>query len=475
MTVRCEELERKLQSSASTGAISTFASVRQCYIDDNITPGETSHVFDSQCAEMLASPISSCDLIRTATDKHFSDPVFNTAQRTQFAGAIPFQPPKGQIFELWHIYMTRVEPLTKLVPYAWFEDLLILTAQEAKVPEPGARTLMFSVCFAAVSALTDDEITQQFDEGREALNSRLTVSIQTTLSLPDGLQQPGTRLLQALVLYAVSLHRRLDDDQATFTDAFKLAFHIAGLIGIGKAEDATCPPYDTEIRRRCWWTLCRLWYQCAQKPGWDVEEPIPLSDVPPPLNINDIDLMSVTEEMPKARQGLTQMSLFLVHLEVVRLTGKLELLNRSPNTSENSISIGVRRRNLVEESVRKIERDFLWHCDTSRPFDWFLMLTTKAMLNPIEMMMLDEPEYGSRRSGVLSTQAKEDRKFLLRLDVVECWHMMNTHENLKPWRWFLRNIPEAFSVDDLCADLVRLPQSPYSDRACALIDLISRG
>lgn len=164
-----------------------------------------------------------------------------------------------------------------------------------------------------------------------------------------------------------------------FSESFELALRVARLLGIGEDNDVGCSPYDTEIRRRCWWALCKLCYHRVHKPRSVIEEIALLPDVPLPLNINDVDLTSVTE-MPKARQGATEMSFFLINLEVVRLTANLELLSQTSNPSEADVAILVRRRNLVEEAVRKIENDFLWHCDTSRPLDWFLMLTTKSML-----------------------------------------------------------------------------------------------
>lgn len=87
---------------------------------------------------------------------------------------------------------------------------------------------------------------------------------------------------------------------------------------------------------------------------------------------------------------------------------------------------------------------------------------------------MEEIDGGNHGSKLASIHAREDKKFLLRIDVVECWHLMKTHENLRPWRWFVRTLPETFTVSDLQTELIRRPQSLHSDRARALIDLISR-
>ena len=71
--------------------------------------------------------------------------------------------------------------------------------------------------------------------------------------------------------------------------------------------------------------------------------------------------------------------------------------------------------------------------------------------------------------------SKDDTNFSLCLDIVECWHILKTNEKVRPWSWFLRNSQPAVTVSDVSAELVRRPGSIHSDRAYALIDLISLG
>jgi hypothetical protein len=94
--------------------------------------------------------------------------------------------------------------------------------------------------------------------------------------------------------------------------------------------------------------------------------------------------------------------------------------------------------------------------------------------NPIEITMLDQGCKKTSCFGHALNDSKEDKQFLLRLEVVECWHLLKTNENLKPWRWFLRILPQAFSLGDLQAELLIRPRSTYSDRAYALVELIAR-
>jgi hypothetical protein len=123
-----------------------------------------------------------------------------------------------------------------------------------------------------------------------------------------------------------------------------------------------------------------MWLRHSRQPRRILDEDVLWSIIPLPLNVNDIDLGSVAGEMPMARDESTEMSFFLINLEVTQLIANLEILDSTSDPAKMEPSIDVRRKNLVECVVTRIERGFLRHCDTSRPLDWFLMLTTKAML-----------------------------------------------------------------------------------------------
>ena len=91
--------------------------------------------------------------------------------------------------------------------------------------------------------------------------------------------------------------------------------------------------------------------------------------------------------------------------------------------------------------------------------------------------MLDEVDLiqnSMAGSKVLPNHTNEEKEFLLRLDVVECWHILENHENLKPWRWVLRSLPRTFSTDDIRAELSGRPMSLYMDQAYDLLDLMAR-
>lgn len=115
-------------------------------------------------------------------------------------------------------------------------------------------------------------------------------------------------------------------------------------------------------------------------PGSNVDDTELTSDVSLPLNVNDIDLSPTADDMPKARAVITDMSYFLLTLELMRLGARAQTLSGSSSTSLEVDTPNLSEYKELERCVRRLENDILRHCHASRPFDWFMLLTGKAML-----------------------------------------------------------------------------------------------
>lgn len=383
-------------------------------------------------------------------------------------------PPYKHIFELWHIFLIRVDPITKLVHCPSFSEHLIQAIRSPEMVKSSMHALIFSICFASVNALSEYEVTDRFNESKMALLARYTHGMQSTPAYLDALHQPCLGILQALVLHTLCLHRHDNTDQEVFSKSFILALQVARLMGLDEDDSTGRSPLETEIRRRCWWTLYWMRRHCAQEHGSIVDEAEFAAVVSLPLNINDIDLGPMADDTPTARTGITDMSFFLFTVELIKLHAKAQNLV----STSASWSVNQSEREGVQECVKRLESNFLRHCDASRPFDWFLLLTGKAMLTPIEIILLENLE--ATRHMVEATddhlhESKRDAKFSLRLDIVECWHMLKTNEKLKTWTWFSWTFQPAVTIGDICTELARYPLSAHSKRAHALIELISLG
>lgn len=72
-------------------------------------------------------------------------------------------------------------------------------------------------------------------------------------------------------------------------------------------------------------------------------------------------------------------------------------------------------------------------------------------------------------------KSKDDARFSLHLDILECLHILKTNNKLKLWSWYYWNVQPTVTVEDICRELATRPPSSLSDRAHALIELITLG
>ena len=116
-----------------------------------------------------------------------------------------FQLLQSQIYEFWHIYLIRVDPLTKLLHYHSFSDQVVQLAQQSQPLELDIHALLFSVFLAAVNSLSNDEAILRLKERGDVLRTRFTKGMQAALGRAEARRQPTTRVLQAVTLYVVSV------------------------------------------------------------------------------------------------------------------------------------------------------------------------------------------------------------------------------------------------------------------------------
>jgi hypothetical protein len=111
-------------------------------------------------------------------------------------------PSVAHIFEYWHLFVTRVDPMVKVIHCPTFatEKLFpVLDCLGAVVPR-ATEMMLISIYYAALSTCTAREVRTRFGDGQDALMLRYSRLIQAAA----GDDVADFEALQALVLYMVS-------------------------------------------------------------------------------------------------------------------------------------------------------------------------------------------------------------------------------------------------------------------------------
>ena len=116
-------------------------------------------------------------------------------------GDLGVHPPLRQIFEYWHLFTRRVDPLLKVIHCPTFEKTLLKAVDDLQTIGPATESLLFAIYYSAVGSCTNRECGKKFGESREVLLQRYARVIESTLA--DNYSMPVLESLQALVVYVV--------------------------------------------------------------------------------------------------------------------------------------------------------------------------------------------------------------------------------------------------------------------------------
>lgn len=100
------------------------------------------------------------------------------------------------------------------------------------------------------------------------------------------------------------------------TDTSRMTYTLTGLaIRLARSMDLhldnarlSTSPFEGEMRKRLWWTLCSLECRSAEEYGFHPSVGGQTPDCALPLNVNDEDLDPDATEPPEARSGCTSMT-----------------------------------------------------------------------------------------------------------------------------------------------------------------------
>jgi hypothetical protein len=114
-------------------------------------------------------------------------------------------PPDTIVSKLVDIYLQRVDPIFKVTHTPSLRRTLLGANTLTRAQE----ALKFAVLFTAVNTLDEEECSQQLNISREVLSGNLQLAAEVLLSRNGLLTTPDLTVLQAFVIYLVSLRSQL--------------------------------------------------------------------------------------------------------------------------------------------------------------------------------------------------------------------------------------------------------------------------
>ncbi|KAL1851080.1 hypothetical protein VTK73DRAFT_9544 [Phialemonium thermophilum] len=220
-------------------------------------------------------------------------------------------PDPAHVFRLWQIYLERVNPLTKIIHVPSLQPYLAEAITGCQNLPKNIEALLFSIFVMGAVAMSAEECQTLLGYSREAALQRFSTGVRVTLIRLGFLKTHDLTVLQAVVIYLLSLQGRYNRHAAWILNgivirmAQKMGLHHDGeMLGLG--------PFESEMRRRLWWQIIMADAKYAMLTGlshsllprsWNTKEP---------RNLNDADLFPSATEPFQDREGPTEMIFCLI-------------------------------------------------------------------------------------------------------------------------------------------------------------------
>ncbi|KAK4500985.1 hypothetical protein PRZ48_006791 [Zasmidium cellare] len=378
-------------------------------------------------------------------------------------------PSVRRIFEYWHIYITRVDPLLKIFHCPTIGKTLFTVIDDlGKIPQ-SFEALLFSMYYAAVSSCTAREVRQRFGERQDVLMKRYGRCIEAALG--DNYDVPALETLQALVLYIICIRRA--DDGTNLRALFSLAVRSAQIMGVHEDIEGRHSPFETEYRRRLWFHICGLENRTAEEGESRVTSIMQNQSVRLPSNLDDCDLYPRMLEAPRPRQGVTEMTFALARFEIHRLMFGIWSIRRqragSWSHAPPSGLTGVREDQIafLEQATERLQMDYRQYMDPSRPYDWLCLNLIDGMLIKAQLQ-IDFP------FGTIPTKAMpaDERSTLLKasVDIIQFTHLLAIDDRVSDWQWYFRGYVQWHSIAIVVAELGWNTNAQFVDTAWQVLD-----
>ncbi|KAJ6145116.1 hypothetical protein N7470_009011 [Penicillium chermesinum] len=357
----------------------------------------------------------------------------------------------------------RIFHLPSLINTCWD----VLGSPEAT--DCNTEALMFSIYYASVISMSPQECEKTLGLPRPVALKQRRFAVEQAIARSNLLNTDSMVLLQAVALFVTAL--RNEDASRTCWSLTALLFHTARAMGLHRdGASFGLSPLETELRRRLWWNICLLDIRSAENDGCDPIVGVwnESFDTKFPLNVNDRDLSPDLKEPPPEREGITEMTLFLIRCEVVRVMWKTCYFPPMKNP-KNELSVPELVA-LIKDLETRLEERYLKKCDLSIPLNHVCVLVARLLIARLFLIV----SYPSRRKETApGSTGIRDQLFLLSLTVLEISKRLATSPEFYPWNWHSGAHIQWHAILISLIEICFRPPSDECDRAWECIEVLS--
>lgn len=313
-----------------------------------------------------------------------------------------------------------------------------------------------------------------FGVEREKLTTQYRFALEQALAKANFITTSELVVLQAFILFLV-LVRRHDDTRFCWT-LTGLAVRIGQSMGLHR-DGLLLPgltPLEIEIRRRVFWALCILDLRSAEDQGTDLTIGDKTFDTELPLNINDSDISDQSTEMPRSRQGATDMTFSLIRYEVCAAARRLYVVSANSTVQcprDAAISLEEREtmvRSIYEDVEEKYFKDASTSCNAQL---WTAANIARVIVAKMTLVIYQPVLFPGPDGQILSEEIRE-RIFTAATEIFEYNHQLNSDLRSRQWKWLFQTYTQWHAVAYVLMEVARRPWSAGTERAWTALNSV---
>ncbi|KAK3328135.1 fungal-specific transcription factor domain-containing protein [Cercophora scortea] len=369
------------------------------------------------------------------------------------------RPLPSQIPFLLTIYSSNVNTILQVVHMPTVVKLVNDIRNDDSGVTHANEALLFAIYYAAIISMEDGDVKKDFGFSKADLSLRFRAGFEYALAKADFLNVPDLVLVQAFVIFLLLV--RLRESPRFVWMMTGLAIRMAQALGLHRdgAKLKYLTPYEIEIRRRVWWTLCVLDVRSSEDQGVDLTISHGMFDTNLPLNINDSDISPETEAQPTERSGETDMQLSLYTFQVCVITRRM-MAPRPNNTVPSLAELDV----LLNELYDTVNNSgFQGVAGITNPKYWVGVTVVRLVIAKMTLLLhLPALLSSSAQDGIGDTRTK---LFHAALEVAEYNHALNSDRSYRHWSWVFQTYTHWYAIVFLLLEINRRQWSPTVERA----------
>ncbi|KAJ5726314.1 uncharacterized protein N7483_007671 [Penicillium malachiteum] len=392
--------------------------------------------------------------IAAANDESSDDELSYKTPSTQELGRTPSD---RHIPFLINVFSENVNIIAQTVHIPTIDKMMRDLRGDLSKLTPANEALMFSIYYAAVTSMEEDDVMINFGVAKTDLNLKYRLGLEHALANADFLNTPDLALVQSLAIFLL-LARRHDSPRYVW---MMTGIAIRMAIALGLQRDGShfgyLTPFEIEMRRRVWWSLIALDVRTSEDQGSDFTIILGSFDTKMPLNINNEDISPDSTETPVERDGLTDMSFPRVNLAISDLSKKMMARVSKTTTMEE-------QSGFLDEMYQRLQDGFLQFSE-SEPniLHWVSTAVTRLVMAKMTLITFSPVLFSSATERI--SEEMRNKLLVAAIEIAEYNHALNSEEGCRQWRWAFQTYTHWYAIVYLLIEITRRPFSPIVERA----------